>query len=48
MYTPEEDALSAISRIEFKELHSTDWGIESCHRATLAGLWHWAIYGENN
>jgi len=33
MYTPEEDALSAISRIEFKELHSIHWGIECYHRA---------------
>lgn len=32
MYTP-EDALSAISRIEFKELHSIHWGIECYHRA---------------
>lgn len=33
MYTPEEDALSTISRIEFKELHSIHWGIECYHRA---------------
>lgn len=33
MYTPEKDALSSISRTEFKELHSIHWGIECYHRA---------------
>ncbi|MDF5718708.1 MAG: transposase [Rhizonema sp. NSF051] len=33
MYTPEKDALSSISRAEFKELHSIHWGIECYHRA---------------
>ncbi len=33
MYTPEKDALSAISITEFKELHSIHWGIECYHRA---------------
>lgn len=33
MYTPEKDALSSISRVEFRELHSIHWGIECYHRA---------------
>ncbi|CAA9577602.1 FIG00562904: hypothetical protein [uncultured Synechococcales cyanobacterium] len=33
MYTPEKDALSSISRTEFRELHSIHWGIECYHRA---------------
>jgi hypothetical protein len=33
IYTPEKDKFLSISRIEFKELHSTHWGIECYHRA---------------
>ena len=33
MYVPDKDALFLISFVEFKELHSIDWGIECYHRA---------------
>ena len=32
MYVPDEDALLAITRAEFKALHSIHWGIECYHR----------------
>jgi len=33
IFLPDEDALVAITRVEFKALHSTHWGIECYHRA---------------
>jgi hypothetical protein len=33
MYLPDEDALLAITSVEFKALHSIHWGIECYHRA---------------
>lgn len=33
IYLPEPEAIAQITRHEFKELHSTHWGIESYHRA---------------
>jgi len=33
MYIPDPDASGQISRQEFKQLHSTHWGIECYHRA---------------
>lgn len=33
IFLPDEDALVAITRMEFKALHSTHWGIECYHRA---------------
>jgi hypothetical protein len=33
IFLPEEDALIAITRVEFKALHSIHWGIECYHRA---------------
>lgn len=40
MYLPSQDATEQISRAEFKELHSTHWGIECYHRALIASVWH--------
>jgi hypothetical protein len=33
IYLPNEDALIAITRVDFKSLHSIHWGIECYHRA---------------
>ncbi len=33
MFVPDEDALSQITGVEFKTLHSIHWGIECYHRA---------------
>jgi len=33
IFLPDEDALIAITRVEFKALHSIHWGIECYHRA---------------
>ncbi len=33
MYLPDKDALVAITRAEFRALHSIHWGIECYHRA---------------
>lgn len=33
IFLPDEDALVAITRVEFKALHSIHWGIECYHRA---------------
>jgi hypothetical protein len=33
IFVPDEDALIAITRVEFKSLHSIHWGIECYHRA---------------
>ena len=33
VYLPDEDALLAITLVEFKALHSIHWGIECYHRA---------------
>lgn len=33
IYVPDEDALIAITRTDFKALHSIHWGIECYHRA---------------
>jgi hypothetical protein len=47
MYLRDEDALLAITRTEFKALHSIHWGIECYHRAPRASLWYSKIHGES-
>jgi hypothetical protein len=47
MYLRDYDALLAVTRTEFKALHSIHWGIECYHRSPHAGLRYSTIYGES-